>query len=145
MLLYFDGSSHTFSQTPHTPQFSSFVQLSFYAHGAKFEPQGTLLLVSFGGYKGGGWGKCEGGRVKRRGAKISDHVLRVPCGFGVRLGVVGGGEERGVGWGRWNIVGRQRGESRATGLLKRMIEFANIIPFCSISFVRNLLLQSLAW
>jgi hypothetical protein len=38
---------------------------------------------------------CEGERVKRRGAKISDHVLRVPCEFGVRLGVVGGGEERG--------------------------------------------------
>ena len=38
---------------------------------------------------------CEGGRVKRRGAKISDHVLRVPCEFGVRLGIVGGGEERG--------------------------------------------------
>jgi len=38
---------------------------------------------------------CEGGRVKRRGAKISDHVLRVPSEFGVRLGIVGVGEERG--------------------------------------------------
>jgi len=39
---------------------------------------------------------CEGGRVKRRGAKISDHVLRVPCEFGVRIRIVGGDEERGV-------------------------------------------------
>jgi hypothetical protein len=38
-----------FPQTPHTTQFSSFVLSLFFAHGAKFEPQDTLLLVSFGG------------------------------------------------------------------------------------------------
>jgi hypothetical protein len=89
---------------------------------------------------------CEGGRVKRRGAKISDHVLRVPCEFGVRVGIVGGAnKEVGSGvWGKWNIVGWKIGDGIATGLLKRMAEFANIIPFSSISFVRNLLLQSFA-
>jgi len=36
---------------PHCTQASvfSFLLPSFFAHGAKFEPQGTLLLVSFGG------------------------------------------------------------------------------------------------
>ena len=45
---------------------------------------------------------------------------------------------------RWNTVGRQRGDTIATGLVKRMVEFANIIPLSSLSFVRNLLSQSFA-
>jgi hypothetical protein len=42
-------------------------------------------------------GCCAVESEERRGAKISDHVVRVPCGFGVRLGLVGGSAERGVG------------------------------------------------
>ena len=49
-----------------------------------------------------------------------------------------------VGWDRWSIIGRKRGDGIAAGLLKRMAEFANIIPFSSISFVGNLLSQSFA-
>jgi hypothetical protein len=46
--------------------------------------------------------------------------------------------------GVWSIVGSQSGDGVATALLKRMVEFANIIPFSSVSFVRNLLSRSSA-
>jgi hypothetical protein len=93
MLLYFDGYSHPLP-TLHTglsfpPLYYSRTLLMVRNSNHKILCYWCLLGVKKEGY--------EKVRVEGRGAKISDHVLRVPCEFGVRLGIVCGGEERGGG------------------------------------------------
>jgi hypothetical protein len=88
----------TLTPLVHSTQASVFLPCTTLVLCSWCEIRTTRYFVTgvFWGLKRRGEKELGRRKGKGRGAKISDHVLRVPCEFGVRLGIVGGGGASGI-------------------------------------------------